>query len=120
MPHDNEGGTLATEPIQVVTDMNEDLIAMAQRAAEMEKAMPFKEALRIFWRGGLWSMGLSLALVMEGYDVGLVSGRAILVNTLTDYRSSNRSLVIQLGSRNSDRPIPLPADFMCRPPGKPH
>lgn len=77
MPQHHEEGRHVDEPVHVVTDMSDDLIAMAQRAAEVEKAMPFKEAIKIFWRGGLWSMGLSLALVMEGYDVGLVSGQAV-------------------------------------------
>jgi len=54
------------------TGMNDVLIAQAQAAGEAEKAMPWKQAVSIYWRGGLWSMGLSVALVMEGYDVGLV------------------------------------------------
>ena len=52
--------------------MDDDLVNMAHEAAEREKAMPFKEALKLFWPGAIWSMCLSLALVMEGYDVGLV------------------------------------------------
>lgn len=84
MPQLQEEGRQAHEPVHVVTDMSDDLIAMAQRAAEVEKAMPFKEALKIFWRGGLWSMGLSLALVMEGYDVGLVSDQVPEICTAAD------------------------------------
>jgi hypothetical protein len=61
-----------SEKVNVMTDMDEDLIAMAHEAAEREKAMPFKQAIKIFWPGAMWSMCLSLALVMEGYDVGLV------------------------------------------------
>lgn len=55
------------------TGMTDILIAKAQTAAEEEKAMPWKQAVRTFWRGGLFSMGLSVALIMEGYDIGLVS-----------------------------------------------
>lgn len=55
------------------TGMSDVLIAKAQAAIEAEKAMPWKQAVRIYWRGGLWSMGLSVALIMEGYDIGLVS-----------------------------------------------
>ena len=54
------------------TGMTEVLIAKAQAAGEAEKAMPWKQAVRIYWRGGLFSMGLSVALIMEGYDIGLV------------------------------------------------
>ena len=62
----------ATEHVNIITDMDDDLVNMAHQAAEREKAMPFKEALKLFWPGAIWSMCLSLALVMEGYDVGLV------------------------------------------------
>jgi len=62
----------AAEHSNIITDMDDDLVVMAHQAAEREKAMPFKEAMRVFWPGALWSMCLSLALVMEGYDVGLV------------------------------------------------
>jgi len=62
----------ATEHVNIITDMDDDLVSMAHQAAEREKAMPFKEALKLFWPGAIWSMCLSLALVMEGYDVGLV------------------------------------------------
>lgn len=55
------------------TGMDPYLIAQAQEAAEREKRMPFKEAFPIYWRGILWSVALSLALVMEGFDVSLVS-----------------------------------------------
>lgn len=61
-----------SEKVNVMTDMDDDLIAMAHQAAEREKAMPFRQAIKIFWPGAMWSMCLSLALVMEGYDVGLV------------------------------------------------
>lgn len=61
-----------TEHVNIITDMDDDLVNMAHQAAEREKAMPFKEALKLFWPGAIWSMCLSLALVMEGYDVGLV------------------------------------------------
>lgn len=46
-----------------VTNMCEALIARAQAAAEAEKNMSFKQAVKLYWRGGLWSMGLSIALV---------------------------------------------------------
>ncbi|MDN8660470.1 hypothetical protein Q0N58_15090, partial [Staphylococcus aureus] len=48
----------------------EAMAAAAKEAAEREKAMPFKEVLRIYYPGALWSMFLSTALIMEGYDMG--------------------------------------------------
>jgi SP family general alpha glucoside:H+ symporter-like MFS transporter len=53
--------------------MDQARVVHAFEAAEVEKAMPFRQAVSTFWRGGLFSMVLSLALVMEGYDTGLVS-----------------------------------------------
>ena len=70
----------AAEHSNIITDMDDDLVVMAHQAAEREKAMPFKEALRVFWPGALWSMCLSLALVMEGYDVGLVCRPLLIIS----------------------------------------
>lgn len=84
MPVNEEKGVVGDQ-INVVTDMDEDLVAMAHRAAELEKAMPFKQAIKVFWRGAFWSMMLSLALVMEGYDVGLVSSSGcIQIDEMSD------------------------------------
>lgn len=44
----------------------------AMTAAAEEKAMTFKAVMRIYWRAALWSCTFSLALVMEGYDLGIV------------------------------------------------
>jgi hypothetical protein len=92
---DNTEQHPVAERVNVITDMDDDLVAMAHQAAEREKAMPFKEALKIFWPGAMWSMCLSLALVMEGYDVGLVSISDRMRIMLT--RSSKRSSGIQPG-----------------------
>jgi hypothetical protein len=77
------------EVVGVRTGMTDIMIAKAQAAAETEKAMPFRQALRIFWRVecGLccsvslkaflgycsWLTLSGIALIMEGYDIGLVS-----------------------------------------------
>jgi hypothetical protein len=45
------------------TGMSEALLVKAQTAAEVEKSMSFRQAFKVFWRGGLWSMGLSVALM---------------------------------------------------------
>jgi hypothetical protein len=71
--------------VGVHTGMTDALIAKAQAAAEVEKAMPWKQAVRLFWRGGIWSMGLSVALIMEGYDIGLV--RLLSLSLLVSQRN---------------------------------
>lgn len=38
-----------------------------------EKEFTFMQALRHHWRALLWSMFLSMALVMDGYDGSIVS-----------------------------------------------
>lgn len=57
------GGVKETIGAHSASGMSEALIAQAQTAAEIEKAMSFKQAIKTFWRGGLWSMGLSVALM---------------------------------------------------------
>lgn len=56
---------------RVVTDP--ELIHNAMAAAAEEKAMGFRAVMRIHWRAAMWSCIFSLALVMEGYDLGIVS-----------------------------------------------
>lgn len=80
-PHVEKGGREGH--LVAHTGMTDQLVAKAHAAAEAEKVMPWRQAVSIYWRGGLWSMGLSVALVMEGYDVGLVS-----TSLHQEYRSS--------------------------------
>lgn len=49
------------------------LIARANAAAEAEKGLSLRQSMRIYKKAVFWSMCLSLALVMEGYDLGIVS-----------------------------------------------
>lgn len=53
--------------------MDPYLVGQAQEAAARELSLPFKTAVRNYYPGMFWSCMLSLALVMEGYDVGMVS-----------------------------------------------
>lgn len=46
--------------------LDEVIVAQAQQADAVQKDMPFREAFRVYWRGILWSMLLSVALIMEG------------------------------------------------------
>lgn len=55
---------------QTVTDPL--VIQNAMAAAAEEKAMGFKAVMKIHWKAAMWSCIFSLALVMEGYDLGIV------------------------------------------------
>jgi SP family general alpha glucoside:H+ symporter-like MFS transporter len=48
----------------------------AEEAANNEKAMSLRETWGIYRKAILWSMVLSTALIMEGYDVVIVRGTA--------------------------------------------
>lgn len=52
-----------------------ELIQKAMAAAAEEKAMGFKAVMRVHWKAAMWSCIFSLALVMEGYDLGIVRKR---------------------------------------------
>jgi len=62
--------------------IDQDLVAHAQAAAEAEKAMPMRQAIRIYWRGILWSMMLSVALIMEGEWIYIPSAADIPQDTI--------------------------------------
>ena len=47
-------------------------VARARAAADEERSMGFGSVVRKYWKAAAWSMTLSTALVMEGYDVGIV------------------------------------------------
>jgi SP family general alpha glucoside:H+ symporter-like MFS transporter len=62
------------------THMDMSQVIQAQQAAEAEKAMTLGQAMKHFHKGIMWSMLLSFALVMDGYDIVIVS--RILMNRL--------------------------------------
>jgi SP family general alpha glucoside:H+ symporter-like MFS transporter len=66
---------LRQQPISVVHHVQTDPISVqnAMVAAAEEKAMGFKQVMRNHWPAAMWSCLFSLALVMEGYDLGIVS-----------------------------------------------
>lgn len=55
------------------TTVDSELIRQAMAAADEEKAMGFRAVMKIHWKAAMWSCIFSLALVMEGYDLGIVS-----------------------------------------------
>ncbi|KAM0330484.1 hypothetical protein ACHAQA_003428 [Verticillium albo-atrum] len=52
---------------------NVDLIEAAVAASDAESLLPRKELFSRYWPAAVYSMLLSLALVMEGMDVGLIN-----------------------------------------------
>lgn len=54
-------------------DDETQLIEAALARADEETRIGIKAIFKLYWRGAMWSMLLSLALVMEGMDVGLVN-----------------------------------------------
>jgi len=53
----------------------EDLRADAMVAEEAERSLGIKESLRLYPKAVAWSLGISLCIVMEGYDLGSESLR---------------------------------------------
>ncbi len=52
----------------------DDVVANAKAAAEHEhRDLGVVAAFRAHWKAALWSIGLSTALVMEGYDVVVIN-----------------------------------------------
>lgn len=48
-------------------------VTLATLAIEEEKRLGFRQVFRLYYKAAIWSALLSTALVMEGYDVGIVS-----------------------------------------------
>ena len=64
---------LPTDVIQ--TAKWDDLRADAMVAEEAERSLGIKESLRLYPKAVAWSLGISLCIVMEGYDLGSKSLR---------------------------------------------
>ncbi len=59
-----------------ITGQKSEFISLAQEAkegAELEKQMSLRRALKLYPKAALWSVVLSTALVMEGYDTLLLA-----------------------------------------------
>jgi hypothetical protein len=59
--------------IDAALDEETAMIEAAMARADEETRIGIKAIFKLYWRGAMWSMLLSLALVMEGMDVGLVN-----------------------------------------------
>lgn len=51
-----------------------DLIRQAQEADAADRQLTIKEAIKKYKKACFWAMILSTSLVMEGYDLVIVSG----------------------------------------------
>lgn len=49
-----------------------DMLREAEDAADEEKSMSVRETFRYYKKAVVWSVVLSTALIMEGYDVSIV------------------------------------------------
>lgn len=57
---------------QVEEVLGKDAIQGAKNASDGEHTETLREALRKHWPAILWSMGMSMSVVMEGYDTILM------------------------------------------------
>lgn len=64
------------ELARIIAD-HPQLLASASLADAAEHELTFKQAFHKHYRAALWSMFLSTALIMEGYDMGSVRSSAL-------------------------------------------
>lgn len=62
--------------VELAPSGSERLLSLAEQAVNMEKTMSLRETVRTYKKAIIWSMIVSTALIMEGYDVVIVSGPA--------------------------------------------
>jgi SP family general alpha glucoside:H+ symporter-like MFS transporter len=77
-PHQEEKNlvTVNHETFVKTADNVEDLAQLTQAAitaTKLEHSMTFREAFRAYTKAILFSFGICLAIIMEGYDIGLLS-----------------------------------------------
>lgn len=95
------------------------LVQSALSAAAAEKELGFKKTFRLYYKAALWSMALSLALVMEGYDVGIVSYDRLTIlyctDSLTQINSfwGQASFLNKFGSTAADGTKYIPANWQA-------
>jgi len=65
--------TLTHAQTSVISSADPVLVEQGLELIRQEKEMSFRQAIRHHWRALLWSMTLSMALVMDGYDGAIVS-----------------------------------------------
>ncbi|GFZ45908.1 hypothetical protein JCM24511_03641 [Saitozyma sp. JCM 24511] len=76
-------GADGTDKAVTTQDDSRALIDAAIAVAEYEKTLSFSRIFKLYWKGAVWSIVLSLALVMEGMDTGLINnffGQSSFIN----------------------------------------
>lgn len=67
----NDTSHLEDLPVDAIVNGKwEDLRADAMVAEEAERNLSLRESFRLYPKAVAWSLGISLCIVMEGYDLG--------------------------------------------------
>jgi len=95
-------------------ETDSQVIQNAMAAAAEEKAMGFKEVMKIHWKAAMWSCIFSLALVMEGYDLGIVSDcrRIRLIAQINSFYGQ-ASFLKRFGSVTEEGKLFIPANWQA-------
>jgi len=73
MPHPSTEDEVHTVDVASEKALTTEEVADAHACAEKEKAMGFRTVIRLYYKAAFWSAILSCALIMEGYDLGVVN-----------------------------------------------
>lgn len=76
---------------------------LAKHAAEAEHALTFLQAIRKYPKAGMWSVFLSTSIIMEGYDIVLISSffaQPSFLRRYGDYDQSSGSYQISASWQN--------------------
>jgi SP family general alpha glucoside:H+ symporter-like MFS transporter len=66
---------LTDAQLRAEVDVEPELVRLGYEVVERQKKETFREAWRNHWRAACWSIFLTSALFMEGYDPAVVSGQ---------------------------------------------
>ena len=67
----NDTSHLEDLPVDAIVNGKwEDLRADAMVAEEAERNLTLRESIRLYPKAVAWSLGISLCIIMEGYDLG--------------------------------------------------
>ena len=70
---DINSGVIVADNSKLVKVLDENVIKDGAKADAAEHEMSIREAIRVHKKAILWSMALSGALIMEGYDVVVIA-----------------------------------------------
>jgi SP family general alpha glucoside:H+ symporter-like MFS transporter len=63
---------LTQAQIDADIDVDLDLVHVGYQVVARQKEESFAQVWKQHWRGGVWSLAISMALWMEGYDTNVV------------------------------------------------